>query len=501
MGVEVVRGKSLTRGAGILLSISSLPSAYGIGALGDAAFRFIDLLADLKQKYWQILPMGPLTVGDSPFQSISLFAGNPYYIDLDDLIRNGLLLAEEVEAYRWGDSEDHVDYGVLYENRYNVLQQAFERFDIRNASYIAFCEKNREWLEPYSLYMAVKKVNGDRPWFEWEESIRNRKTEALEQYKTELAKQMAFWNFCQYEFYKQWESVKAYAHKRGVQLIGDMPFYVAYDSVDVWTHRSLFQLDRDGRMLRVAACPPDPFSDEGQIWGNPVYDWEAMEADNFKWWKARMKQQASLFDIIKIDHFTGMVKYFSLKNGEKDISRGRWMKGPGRKLTDVLEKAAGGKIIIAENMGTMLPGVDMLIRKLGWPDMKVLLFAFDGKPDNSNLPHNYESTNTVVYAGTHDNDTIVGYFRDYTDYELAYLYSYLNIDKKEEISDALIRTAYASIADVVILQMQDILQLGNEARMNQPSTVGANWKWRILSAALPEERRSWIRTQTALYRR
>lgn len=496
-----MKAKTLTRGAGILLPISSLPSAYGIGTFGDAAFRFVDLLVDLRQKYWQILPMGPLTVGDSPFQAISLFAGNPYYIDLDDLIKEGLLQEEEVRAYRWGDSEDHVDYAVLYENRYSVLQRAFERFDIQDVQYTAFCEKNKEWLENYSLYMAVKKESGDKPWFEWEDALKNRQEETLDRYRNKFRKQIAFWNFCQYEFYKQWDALKNYANKRGIQMIGDMPFYVAYDSVDVWTHRNLFQLDEDGEMLSVAACPPDAFSRDGQIWGNPVYDWEAMEADGFSWWRARMEQQAAMFDVIKIDYFLGVVKYFSLRTGEKDIGQGRWLKGPGKKLTDILEKTAGDKIIIAENMGTVLPGVNKLIKKLGWPDMKILLFAFDGKADNEYLPHNYDTTNTVVYAGNHDNDTIVGYYRDKTDYELAYLYSYLNIEKKEDISDAVIRTAYSSIADVVILQMQDILQLGNEARMNQPSTVGVNWKWRILNDALPEERRSWIRTQTALYRR
>lgn len=485
----------------MLMSISSLPSAYGIGTFGSAAFRFVDLLVDLKQKYWQILPMGPLTVGDSPFQAISLFAGNPYYIDLDELIERGLLRQEEVNAYRWGDSEEKVDYGILYQNRYTVLQQAFKRFDCSDENYIVFCSTNKAWLEDYSLYMALKYHFDNMAWYEWERPVKDRMEEELIKYRSLLSEETAFWKFCQYEFYRQWNMLKRYANGRGIQLIGDMPFYVAYDSVDVWTHRELFQLDGEGRMISVAACPPDDFSVNGQIWGNPVYDWEAMEKDDFSWWQARMRHQAALFDVIKIDHFLGIVKYFSLPAGEKDIRMGRWSKGPGRKLTDLLEQAADGKPIIAENMGTVLPGVNKLIQRMGWPDMKVLLFAFNGRADNAYLPHNYEDTNTVVYAGTHDNDTIIGYYRDRTDYELAYLYSYLNIDKKEEISDAFIRAAYASIADVVILQMQDILRLDSEARMNQPSTVGGNWKWRIMEDALPEERRSWIRTQTALYRR
>lgn len=501
MGVRNVKAKALTRGAGILLPISSLPSAYGIGTFGDAAFKFVDLLADLKQKYWQVLPMGPVTVGDSPFLSISLFAGNPYYIDLDDLVAAGLLGAEEIKAYRWGDSEGFVDYTVLYQNRYTVLQLAFGRFDCRDAQYIAFCDKQKTWLEDYSLYMSLKYYLNDKAWYEWEDALRNREEAALEQYREKLAKQISFWKFCQYEFYKQWDALKRYANRKGIQVIGDIPFYVAYDSVDVWTYRKLFCLDVEGKMLRIAACPPDEFSEEGQIWGNPVYDWKAMEADGYSWWKARIRQQAALFDIVKLDHFLGIVKYFSIEAGKNDVREGRWSKGPGRKLAELIDAATGDTKIIAENMGTVLPGVNKLIQKMGWPDMKILLFAFDGKADNEYLPHNYTDSNTVLYAGTHDNDTIVGYYRNHTDYELAYMYSYLNIENKEQISDALIRAAYASIADVVILQMQDILQLGSEARMNQPSTIGANWKWRFSDELLPEERRNWIRTQMALYRR
>lgn len=496
-----MEAKALTRGAGILLSISSLPSAYGIGTFGNAAMAFIDLLADLKQKYWQILPMGPLTVGDSPFQSMSAFAGNPYYIDLELLAQEGLLDREDIQAYNWGENEQNVDYGILYENRYRVLQKAFREFDRTGADYAEFCENEAYWIEDYSLFMAVKGYEQNKAWYEWEDGLKNRNLDILRKYRELLADQIDFWKFCQYEFYRQWENLKKYAVRRGVQIIGDMPFYVAYDSADVWAHRDLFQLDKKGNMLRKAACPPDAFAKEGQIWGNPVYDWEAMEADGFDWWRRRMEKHAAMFDVVKIDHFLGIVKYFSIPNGADSVKEGRWLKGPGKKLADVLGKAAGEKPVIAENMGTVLPGVNKLIHRLGWPDIKVLLFAFDGGADHEYLPHNYTNTNTVVYAGTHDNDTIVGYYRDRNEYELAYLYSYLNIESKEELPDALIRTAYASIADVVILQMQDILQLGNEARMNRPDTVGINWKWRITDDMLPEERRNWIRTQTALYRR
>lgn len=496
-----MKAKSLTRGAGILLSISSLPSAYGIGTFGNAAFRFIDLLADLKQKYWQVLPMGPITMGDSPFQSISVFAGNPYYIDLDDLIEEGLLKREEVVSHNWGNNQENVDYSILYRNRYHVLRTAYQRFDTESYDYITFCRENAFWLDDYSLFMAIKEQQEQKAWNEWEEDLKNRNPRCLAQCAETMKEETGFWSFCQYYFFKQWQTLRQYAAKHGVQMIGDMPFYVAYDSVDVWKHRNLFQLDDAGNMLRVAACPPDRFSEMGQVWGNPVYNWEEMERDGFAWWQQRMEEHAAMFDAVKLDHFIGVVKYFSIPAGENSLRHGKWVKGPGKKLADVLEKAACGKPIIAENMGTVLPTVNRLIQKLGWPDMKVLQFAFDGNADNEYLPHNYTDTNTVVYAGTHDNDTLMGYYRNQTEYEIAYLYSYLNIDKKEDIPDAYIRLAYSSIADVVIFQMQDILQLGNEARMNQPSTVGSNWKWRILEDALPEERRNWIRTQTALFRR
>ena len=496
-----MKAKSLTRGAGILLSISSLPSAYGIGTFGNAAFRFIDLLADLKQKYWQVLPMGPITMGDSPFQSISVFAGNPYYIDLDDLIEEGLLKREEVVSHNWGNNQENVDYSILYRNRYHVLRTAYQRFDTESYDYITFCGENAFWLDDYSLFMAIKEQQEQKAWNEWEEDLKNRNPRRLAQCAETMKEETGFWNFCQYYFFKQWQTLRQYAAKHGVQMIGDMPFYVAYDSVDVWKHRNLFQLDDAGNMLHVAACPPDRFSETGQVWGNPVYNWEEMERDGFAWWQQRMEEHAAMFDAVKLDHFIGVVKYFSIPAGENSLRHGKWVKGPGKKLADVLEKAACGKPIIAENMGTVLPAVNRLIQKLDWPDMKVLQFAFDGNADNEYLPHNYTDTNTVVYAGTHDNDTLMGYYRNQTEYEIAYLYSYLNIDKKEDIPDAYIRLAYSSIADVVIFQMQDILQLGNEARMNQPSTVGSNWKWRILEDALPEERRNWIRTQTALFRR
>ena len=491
----------MTRGAGILLAVTSLPSPYGIGTMGKEAFRFVDTLSDLRQKYWQVLPIGPTSFGDSPYQSFSAFAGNPYLIDLDILISEGLLKQEEVDGYNWGNKKDDVDYALIYESRFKVLKSAFERFDAQDEAFKKFCKENEDWLEDYSLYMAVKNEMNGREWLSWEEGLRDRKAGALERYKELLKEQIAFWMFLQYKFFEQWNALKAYANEQGIRIIGDIPLYVALDSADVWANREQFKLNEEGRPVEVAGCPPDAFSDDGQKWGNPLYDWEKMESEGFGWWKKRMEANGRLFDIIRIDHFIGVAKYYSIPAEDETARNGRWNKGPGKKLTDMIEKTLGKNRIIAEDLGVAVPAVKKLLEKTGWPGMKILLFAFDGNTANEHLPHNYADGNLVVYAGTHDNETVVGYFRDKTEYELAYLYEYLNIKRKADIPDAVIRAAYASVADIVIMQMQDLLKLGNEARMNFPSTVGTNWRWRVLKGSLSEERRTWLRTMTLLYRR
>ena len=349
--------------------------------------------------------------------------------------------------------------------------------------------------------MAVKGKENNREWMAWEPGIRNRTPEALQEYTELLKEEILFWKFCQYKFYEQWKFLKQYANTRGIQIIGDIPLYMAMDSADVWADRKLFLLEEDGSQQHVAGSPPDNFSEEGQKWGNPVYDYSYMEEHQFDWWRHRIEKNAALYDVIRIDHFLGVVRYYTIPFQEKDYCNGKWNKGPGKKLTDVMEESAGDCRIIADNAGSAIAGSRKLLARIGWPGSKILMFAFDGNTGNENLPHNFEENNIVVYTGTHDNDTIVGYFRDKTEYELAYLYEYLNIGSKEEIPDALIRLAYSSIADVVIIPMQDILQLGNEARMNQPSTVGQNWKWRVGKDTLSEERRAWIRTIAAVYRR
>lgn len=496
-----MKGSRMTRGAGILLSVTSLPSPYGIGTMGKEAYLFVDMLADLRQKYWQVLPIGPTSFGDSPYQSFSAFAGNPYLIDLDILIEEKLLKQEEVNSFHWGNHKDDIDYALIYENRFQVLEKAFERFDLSCPEFTAFCKENESWLEDYSLYMAVKNSQDNKEWLSWEEGIRNREEEALAQYKEQLCTQITYWMFLQYKFFEQWNALKTYANEKGIKIIGDIPLYVALDSADVWAGREQFRLNEEGRPVEVAGCPPDAFSDDGQKWGNPLYDWDKMEADDFAWWQSRMKANGNLFDIIRIDHFIGVARYYSIPAADENARNGKWNKGPGKKLTDVIERTLGKNRIIAEDLGVAVPAVKKLLDKTGWPGMKVLLFAFDGNTANEHLPHNYDDGNLVVYAGTHDNETIVGYFRDKTEYELAFLYEYLQIERKEEIPDAVIRAGYSSVADIAIMQMQDLLKLGNEARMNLPSTVGINWRWRTLRDSLDEERRAWIRTMTLLYRR
>ncbi len=492
--------KEFTRGAGILLSITSLPSPYGIGTLGDAAYKFVDLLVDLRQKYWQVLPLGPTSFGDSPYQSFSAFAGNPYLVDLDILVKEGLLKKEEIKSFNWESDRTDVDYATIYKNRFLVLKMAYARFQEKE-DYISFEKENSFWLDEYSFFMALKTFSDNKEWTQWDEKLRNRDSKTLDEYRIKLADEIGFWKFCQFKFFEQWKKLKKYANSRGIQIIGDIPLYVAQDSADVWAGRKQFLLKEDGTPTVVAGCPPDAFSEDGQRWGNPIYNWEYMEKDDFSWWKKRMRANAALYDIIRIDHFIGVVRYYSIPAAEQTAKGGKWNKGPGKKLTDAIENAIGDSKIIAEDLGVVVPGVRKLMAKTGWPGMKILLFAFDGNTANEHLPHNYQDTNCVVYAGTHDNDTVVGYFRDKTEYELAYLYEYLNINSKEELPDAFIRLAYSSIADVVIFQMQDILKLGNEARMNLPSTVGTNWRWRVGEETLSEERRVWIRTMATIYRR
>lgn len=478
--MDKLQNMELERGAGVLMPISALPSPYGIGTLGEEAYFFVDFLKRIGCRYWQVLPVGPTSYGDSPYQSYSAFAGNPYFIDLDNLINEKLLDRTEVEELNQIKVLDHVDYEKLYQIRFCVLRKAFSRSrHYKSKQFIAFCEKNSFWLEDYSLYMAVKNHFGNKDWLHWDDNIKYRKNKALDKYRKLLEEDIQFWKFCQYKFSVQWNKLKKYANKIGIQIIGDIPLYVACDSCDVWVHSELFELDKCKNPINVAGVPPDAFSDTGQRWGNPLYRWNAMEKNNFTWWRERMKTLSRLYDVIRIDHFIGIVNYYSIPAGEKTAVEGRWRKGPGKKLTDAIKESTGNTRIIAEDLGIITPKVRALINESGFPSMKILEFGLQGPADHEYLPHNYKSTNLIAYTGTHDNETLVGYLNNRSEEELAFTYRYFNVTKKEQLPYAIIRVMYASISDVVIVQMQDLLLLDNRARMNFPSTVGINWKWRM----------------------
>lgn len=481
----------LKRGAGVLLPVFSLPSPYGIGTFGAAAREFIDCLKAARQSYWQVLPLGPTSYGDSPYQSFSAFAGNPYFIDLDTLREEGLLLQEEIDACGWGGNPEEIRYDLLYETRFALLKKAFARSRHQeSAAYRDFVEENKDWLSDYSLYMALKKHFGDRAWTEWDGDVRFRRPAAMEAARARFAQEMEYWSFLQFHFFKQWEALRAYAAEREISIVGDIPIYVALDSADVWSHPELFQLDQETLTpTRVAGVPPDAFSDDGQLWGNPLYDWERMEAEDFAWWKRRMEASAKLYDVLRIDHFIGVVQYYSIPYGVETAKEGRWEKGPGKKLTDALDASAGKTRIIAEDLGIYVPEVKELLAKTGYPGMKIIEFAFSGDRFNEHLPHCYEP-NSVVYGGTHDNETLAGYFtvekRQW--WELQYIADYLGAAHQSEVVDRVFRAAYGSVASVAIFQMQDVLKLDNRARMNTPGTVGGNWRWRMRQGQFNRER-------------
>ena len=476
----------LGRGAGVLLPVSSLPSRFGIGTFGREAYRFVDFLQAAGQRYWQVLPLGPTSYGDSPYQSFSAFAGNPYFIDLETLVQEGLLMQDEADAPDWGADPADVDYAKIYQYRFPVLRRAFARSRHRTGkAYQTFCIENRAWLEEYSLYMAVKTHFEAHEWLKWPEELRTAQPDVLEKYRKNLQEDIDFWKFCQFKFFTQWYKLKAYANARGIRIIGDLPIYVSLDSADVWLHPDLFQLDKKRCPTAVAGVPPDNFSATGQLWGNPLYDWDAMERDGFAWWKKRMAFSAQIYDVVRIDHFIGIVRYYAIPYGDATAENGVWRRGPGAALVNAIRSVMGESKVIAEDLGCVVPEVEELRDAAGYPGMKVLEFAFDSGSANTNLPCHYEK-NCVVYGGTHDNETLVGFFRHQPRASLHFACDYLHVHKKKHLPAACIRAAYASAADTAVLQLQDWLGLGNEARINFPSTIGSNWRWRLLPGQLTD---------------
>ena len=489
------------RKGGVLLPVSSIPSKYGIGTFSKQAYEFVDFLERAGQSFWQILPLGPTGYGDSPYQSFSTFAGNPYYIDLEKIIKKGWLTKEECDACDFGSDDGYVDYEKIYLSRFRILKIAYERSNIKeDKEFGKFKEDNAAWLEDYALYMAVKNSFHGISWIEWEEDIRLRKPEAMKAYKEKFADEIEFYQFQQFVFAVQWLALKAYANKKKISIIGDIPIYVAFDSADTWANPELFQLDESCTPTGVAGCPPDSFSATGQLWGNPLYKWEYHKETGYEWWMQRISYCYRLYDVVRIDHFRGFDEYYFIPYGDTTAEFGHWEKGPGYDIFKVMKEKIGKKPVIAEDLGFLTPSVISLVKKTGYPGMKILQFAFDSREESDYLPHNY-SNNSVVYTGTHDNDTTMGWYGSLNRQDKAFAKRYLNIKAKKEIYWEFIRAALSSVADTAIIPVQDYLGLGSEARVNMPSTLGNNWKWRLRDGQLDDSLAERIREITKLYGR
>ena len=479
----------------MLMPVSALPGTYGIGCFSKEAYEFVDILKEAGQKLWQILPLGQTGYGDSPYQSFSTFAGNPYFIDLETLIEDELLTKEECDQADFGENEEEIDYEKIYNARFKVLKLAYARAKknglMESKAYRTYLEEEKAWLADYALYMAVKDSFDGKSWDQWEEDIRLRKPEAIAAYQEQLSAEIDFYEFLQYLFAGQWAGLKAYANEQGIEIIGDIPIYVAFDSADTWANPKLFQLDEENLPVAVAGCPPDAFSATGQLWGNPLYEWDYHKKTGYDWWMKRVACCFKLYDIIRIDHFRGFDEYYAIPYGDKTAENGWWEKGPGIELFRTISEKLGHREIIAEDLGYMTDTVKKLVEESGYPNMKVIEFAFDER-DTGNasdyLPHNYPR-NCVVYTGTHDNETLVSWLDNITPQERRQVRKYLNNfhDSGKELCDDLICLVMQSVADLCIIPMQDYLGLDNSARMNQPSTLGKNWKWRLKEGQFSKE--------------
>ena len=469
------------RTSGVLMHISSLPSPYGIGTMGKEARKFADFLKKAGQKYWQILPICPTSYGDSPYQSFSSFAGNPYFIDLEYLCKEKLLTKKECESFSWGTNPRYVDYGQMYASRYPLLKKAYDRFRKNEPEdFAVFCKDEAEWLDEYALFMALKDANGGVAWFEWEKDLKTRKTEALKEARVTYAEDIAFYKMLQYLFFKQWWDLKAYVNDLGIEIIGDVPIYVAGDSADVWADPGQFYLDKELNPIDVAGCPPDAFSADGQLWGNPLFRWDAMKKDGYSWWTKRVKAMSKLYDIVRIIFCRDRIVRIETAEMIDTERNGEWRKGPGMDLFRTMEKKLGKLNIIVEDLGFLTPSVLKLVKDSGFPGMKVIQFAFDSREGSDYLPHNYEK-HCVVYTGTHDNDTLMGWMKTAPKASVKFAKEYLNLTEEEGFNWGMMRAAWASVGDMAIVPMQDLIGIGSEGRMNTPSTLGGNWEWRATS--------------------
>jgi 4-alpha-glucanotransferase len=488
------------RSAGILMPVFSLPSPYGIGTFGQAAYQWIDFLKLAGQSYWQVLPLGPTSYGDSPYQSVSAFAGNPYFIDPGILCEEGLLQTGECGAVQWGINARRVEYKTIFDNRDTLLRKAYSRFTDQHALE-SYQSENAGWLNDYALFMAIKAKLGPVVWNRWEAEIRRRSDKAVAYWQKELREETGYHVFLQYQFHKQWAALKDYANRNGVGIIGDLPIYVSMDSADVWANSELFLLNENNRPVDVAGCPPDAFCKTGQLWGNPIYRWDVLRQTGFDWWIKRLRFSFALYDIVRIDHFRGFESYYAVPGRNKTAQRGQWRSGPGMELISVIRQEFGKDRVIAEDLGFLTGKVRKLLQLSGYPGMKILQFAFDSGAENDFLPHNFRQ-HCVVYTGTHDNDTIRGWISAADAAEIEAAMEYLGIDDTENGNWAFIRAALASIGNLAIIPMQDYLDLGSVARINIPSTIGGdNWCWRMEKDAATIELAHKIYDLTSIYGR
>jgi 4-alpha-glucanotransferase len=493
------------RSSGILFHPTSLPGKYGIGTLGKEAYAFIDFLKKSRQKLWQIFPLGPTGYGDSPYQSFSSFAGNPYLIDFDLLIEAHLLSEEDLRDVFFGDNEEYIDYGAIYNQKYPLLRKAYENFKSSDNHEMRenlehFKRENASWLNDYSLYISLKNHFNGLPWNEWAHDIKNREHGAMEHYKNELADDIEYHNFIQFLFFKQWGDVKRYANENGIKIIGDIPIFVAADSSDAWANPEIFLFDEERKPVKVAGVPPDYFSATGQLWGNPLYNWQKLKETNYSWWVERVRANLSTCDIIRIDHFRGFEAYWAVPYGDDTAINGQWEPGPGIDLFNAIKSQLGELPIIAEDLGLMTQGVIDLREATGFPGMKILGFAFDSGEENDYLPHTY-TKNCVVYTGTHDNDTLIGWFQKAKEEDRQFARDYLNSRSDDEIHWDAIRGAWSSVASMAISPVQDFLGLGSEARINTPGVAAGNWQWRLRHGVLTDELAERIAKLTRVYSR
>ncbi len=487
----------MKRRCGVLLPVSSLPSRYGIGAFSKEAYRFIDFLKAAGQTYWQILPLGQTGYGDSPYQSFSTFAGNPYFIDLEQLVKAGYLTQGAVSRCHFGRNPEQVDYEAVYKNRFPLLRKAYENspfalqvkeewagseYGKDRDAFAQFCEDNSWWLDDYALFSALKDAHQGAAYITWPADIRRRKPAALAAWREKLQNEIRFYAFQQYIFMQQWKALKEYANESGISIIGDIPIYVAFDSADTWSHPELFKFDRKGYPTVVAGCPPDGFAAMGQLWGNPIYKWSYHKKTGYAWWLKRIQWCFTLYDVVRIDHFRGFDEYYAIPYGDPTAEFGHWEKGPGISLFKAVHEKLGEKQIIAEDLGFMTDSVVQLVKRTGYPGMKVLQFAFDSREESNYLPHTY-TRNCVVYTGTHDNQTMRGWYDSESGEDKKFAEDYVGVTSEKTAAWSFIRCAFESVADTCIIPMQDYLNLGDEARINTPSTTGGNWVWRMKRGA------------------